>query len=264
MDDPNPEVAGRGHARLRQAGIAVDVGTAKTAARHAHAGHILRMREQRPHVLLKMALSADGKVALAGRRPVAISGEEARAHVHLMRAQSDAILIGIGTARADDPALTCRLPGMLGESPVRVVLDRALRLSPEGVLARTAPETPVWVFAGDDAPIASEEALRTQGVEVFRTALAHGRPDIAAVLKELSARGITRLMVEGGPMAAAAFVSAGLVDAAVLLRSGMNIGPEGVDALEGLPLDSLTKSKHLTRVGSEQAGADTIEYFERP
>jgi diaminohydroxyphosphoribosylaminopyrimidine deaminase/5-amino-6-(5-phosphoribosylamino)uracil reductase len=263
LEDPNPQVAGQGHARLRASDVAVDVGIGEEEARRTHAGHISRIRHGRPHVTLKLAISADGKVALAGRRPVAITGDEARARVHLMRAQSDAILIGIGTARADDPALTCRLPGMLGASPVRVVLDRALRLSPEGVLARTAPQTPVWVFAGDDAPIASEEALRTRGVEVFRTPLAHGRPDIAVVLRELSARGITRLMVEGGPMAAAAFVSAGLLDAAVLLRSSMNIGPEGVDALEGLPLDSLTKSKHLTRVGSEQAGADTIEYFER-
>lgn len=263
LEDPNPQVAGQGHARLRAGGVTVEVGIGAEDARRAHAGHINRIREGRPHVTLKLALSADGKVALAGRRPVAITGEEARARVHLMRAQSDAILIGVGTARADDPALTCRLPGMLTLSPVRIVLDRALRLSPDGVLARTARETPVWVFAGTDAPVAPEDALRAQGVDVFRTAVAHGRPDVAAVLKELAARGITRLLVEGGPMAAAAFVSADLVDAAVLLRSRMNIGPEGVDALEGLRLESLTKSKHLKRVGTEQAGVDTIEYFER-
>ena len=263
LEDPNPQVAGQGHARLRAAGIDVEVGIGAEEARRAHAGHISRIRNGRPHVTLKLAISADGKVALAGRRPVAITGEEARARVHLMRAQSDAILIGIGTARTDDPALTCRLPGMLASSPVRVVLDRALRLSPDGVLARTARETPVWLFAGRDAPIASEHALQARGVEIIRIAVARGRPDVAAVLKELAARGITRVMVEGGPMAAAAFVSAGLLDAAVLLRSRMNIGPEGVDALEGLPLESLTKSNDLRRVGSEQAGADTLEYFER-
>src|SRR5215210_6004562 len=209
LEDPNPKVAGAGHARLRAADITVDVGIGAAKARRAHAGHITRVRDGRPYVTLKLAISADGKVALAGRRPVAITGEEARARVHLMRAQSDAILIGIGTARADDPALTCRLPGMLATSPVRVVLDRALRLSPDGVLARTAGETPVWVFAGPDAPTAPADALRAKGVDVIRTAVAHGRPDVATVLRELAARGITRLMVEGGPMAAAAFVSAG-------------------------------------------------------
>jgi diaminohydroxyphosphoribosylaminopyrimidine deaminase/5-amino-6-(5-phosphoribosylamino)uracil reductase len=263
MEDPNPQVAGQGHARLRAAGIEVDVGAGAEEARRAHGGHIMRVQEGRPHVTLKLAISADGKVALAGRRPVAITGEETRARVHLMRAQSDAILIGIGTARADDPALTCRLPGMQASSPVRVVLDRALRLSPDGVLARTARETPVWVVGGTDAPAPPEEVLRAKGVEVIRTAVTNGRPNVHAVLKELAARGITRLMVEGGPMAAAAFVSAGLVDAAVLFHSRMNIGPEGVDALEGLPLETLTRSKRLKCVGTEQVGTDRIEFFER-
>jgi diaminohydroxyphosphoribosylaminopyrimidine deaminase/5-amino-6-(5-phosphoribosylamino)uracil reductase len=263
MEDPNLQVAGEGHARLRAAGIAVEVGVGAAEARRVHAGHIIRIREGRPYVTLKLAISTDGKVALAGRRPIAITGEEARTRVHLLRAQSDAILIGIGTARADDPALTCRLPGMLASSPVRVVLDRALRLSPDGVLARTAGETPVWVFAGTDAAAAAADALRAKGIDVIRTAVANGRPDVAAVLRELAARGITRLLVEGGPMAAAAFVSAGLVDAAVLLHSRMNIGPEGVDALDGLPIESITESPRLKRVGIEQAGTDTIEFFER-
>ena len=123
-----PEVAGAGHARLRAAGIAVDVGIGAEAARRDHAGHILRMREGRPHVLLKLAVSADGKAGAAGRQPVAITGEAVRDRVHLLRARSDAIMIGIGTALADDPMLTCRLPGMAAYSPVRVVLDTALRL----------------------------------------------------------------------------------------------------------------------------------------
>ena len=147
IEDPNPQVAGRGHDRLRAAGIAVDVGVGAEEAQRAHAGHIRRVRDRRPHVLLKLALSADDKVALAGRRPVAITGAAARDLVHRMRAQHDAILIGIGTAIADDPELTCRLPGMAFRSPVRVVLDTNLRLPPGSRLARTARETPVWVVA---------------------------------------------------------------------------------------------------------------------
>jgi diaminohydroxyphosphoribosylaminopyrimidine deaminase/5-amino-6-(5-phosphoribosylamino)uracil reductase len=128
LEDPNPEVAGRGHTRLREAGIAVEVGEGVAAARRDHAGHLRRMRDGRPHVTLKLAVSADGKAGLAGRRPVALTGEAARAGVHMLRATQDAILVGIGTALADDPALTCRLPGMAARSPVRVVLDSELRL----------------------------------------------------------------------------------------------------------------------------------------
>ncbi|MGB6506963.1 MAG: bifunctional diaminohydroxyphosphoribosylaminopyrimidine deaminase/5-amino-6-(5-phosphoribosylamino)uracil reductase RibD, partial [Xanthobacteraceae bacterium] len=111
LEDPNPEVAGKGHARLRAAGIAVDVGAGADKARHDHAGHILRFTEGRPHVLLKLAISADDKAGAAGRKPIAITGEAVRDRVHLLRAQSDAIMVGIGTALADDPLLTCRLPG---------------------------------------------------------------------------------------------------------------------------------------------------------
>ncbi|MBN9580490.1 MAG: bifunctional diaminohydroxyphosphoribosylaminopyrimidine deaminase/5-amino-6-(5-phosphoribosylamino)uracil reductase RibD, partial [Afipia sp.] len=124
IEDPNPDVAGQGHARLRAAGIAVDVGLCAEEAGRDHAGHLLRVREHRPFVVLKLAVSADDRIAAAGHRPVAITGEAARARVHLLRAQSDALLIGIGTALADDPLLTCRLPGMAARSPVRVVLDR--------------------------------------------------------------------------------------------------------------------------------------------
>src|SRR5262249_13658082 len=128
MEDPNPEVAGQGHARLQDAHIAVEIGIGSDAARREHAGHIRRMRDGRPRVLLKLAVSADEKVGLPGRRPVAITGPEARDCVHRMRAMNDAVLIGIGTAIADDPQLTCRLPGMADRSPVRIVLDTHLRL----------------------------------------------------------------------------------------------------------------------------------------
>src|SRR5215468_5096528 len=103
LEDPNPKVAGQGHARLKANGIAVDVGIGAAEARRAHAGHIRRIRDDRPHVLLKLAISADGKAGLAGGRPVAITGVRARDRVHMMRAENDAILIGVGTALADDP-----------------------------------------------------------------------------------------------------------------------------------------------------------------
>src|SRR5437660_1432284 len=203
IEDPNA-LAGRGHALLRASGIVVDVGVGAAEARRAHAGHIRSVSDHRPHVFLKLAVSADGKVALAGRKPALITGEAARARVHVMRAMNDAILIGIGTALADDPQLTCRLPGMASRSPVRVVLDPGLRLPGTSALVRSARETPLWVMAGQSAPTEAEAVLSGQGIEVFRVPATRGKPDMLAALRVLAERGITRLMVEGGPTVAAA------------------------------------------------------------
>ncbi len=263
LEDPNPEVAGAGHARLRAAGIKVDIGVGAEEARRDHAGHIRRMREGRPHVMLKLAVSADGKAGASGRQPVAITGEAVRERVHLLRAQSDAIMVGIGTALADDPMLTCRLPGMAGYSPVRIVLDSALRLPLASRLVRSARETPLWVVAGSAAVQRAGEALQAHDVEVLRAKGDDARLDLADVLKSVAARGITRLMVEGGPTLAAAFVAADLVDAANLFHSLKRVGPGGIDALEGLPLTTLTQSPPLRCIRSERVGADTLTVLER-
>ena len=263
LEDPNPEVAGAGHARLRAAGIAVDIGVGAEEARHDHAGHIRRMRDGRPHVILKLAVSADGKAGAPGRKPLAITGEAARDRVHLLRAQSDAIMVGIGTALADDPMLTCRLPGMEKYSPVRVVLDSALRLPPASRMARSARDVPVWAVTGGEASRAAEDALLREGVTVLRAAQSDGRLDLAAVLKLMGARGVTRLMVEGGPTLAAALLAADLIDEAVLFQSSKVVGTDGVDALNGLPLAALTQSPRLKCVMSEPVGADTRLVFER-
>ena len=263
LDDPNPEIAGEGYRRLRAAGITVVTGVGAEEARRAHAGHVRRMREARPHVMLKLAVSADGKAGLAGRRPAAITGAAARERVHCWRTMHDAILIGIGTALADDPLLTVRLPGMAQRSPVRVVLDSQLRLPLEGKLLRGARDVPLWIVAAPDAPTPRERALREKGAKVMRVAGTADRRDLAAVLKLLAERGITRLMVEGGPTVAAAFLAAGLVDEVALLRSSSAIGPDGIDALEGLPLTALTGSPQLRARGVTAIGSDTVEMFER-
>jgi diaminohydroxyphosphoribosylaminopyrimidine deaminase/5-amino-6-(5-phosphoribosylamino)uracil reductase len=263
LDDPNPEIAGEGYRRLRAAGITVVTGVGAEEARRAHAGHVRRMREGRPHVMLKLAVSADGKAGLAGRRPAAITGAAARERVHRWRAVHDAILIGVGTALADDPLLTVRLPGMTQRSPVRIVLDSALRLPPEGKLVRGARDVPLWILTAPTAPSARADALRARGAEVLHVDGSADRRDLAAALKLIAARGITRLMVEGGPTVAAAFLNAELLDEAVLLRSAAALGPDGIDALEGLPLTALTRSPHLRSRGVETVDGDTIEMFER-
>jgi diaminohydroxyphosphoribosylaminopyrimidine deaminase/5-amino-6-(5-phosphoribosylamino)uracil reductase len=263
MIDPNPEVSGAGHWRLEETGIVVEVGVGAEEAARAHAGHIRRVREGRPNVLVKLAVSADGKVGLAGRQPAVITGEPARARVHAMRAMSDALLTGIGTVLADDPLLTCRLPGMTERSPVRIVLDNSLRLPPESRLAATARETPLWVVTGEAAPQERAEILQRHGAEVLRVTSSAGRLDLAVVLRVLAARGITRLMVEAGPILAAAFLAADLVDESVLLRAPTSIGADGIDALDGCPLETLTRSPRLILTGSEAVGADTIEHYQR-
>ncbi len=261
IEDPNPEVAGKGHARLRAAGVAVDVGTGAEEARRDHAGHIRRMRDGRPHVVLKLAISADGKAAAAGRKPVAITGDAARERVHLLRAQSDAIMIGIGTALADDPLLTCRLPGMEKSSPVRVVLDSALRLPLASRLVKSAREVPVWVIGAADAPGAAEDALRAQGVEILRSAGSGGRLELGTVLELLAARGVTRLMVEGGPTLASALLAADLVDEAQLFHSLRTVGADGIDALDANAAAAL--AQHLRPTGSESVGLDRLDFYQR-
>ena len=263
LEDPNPKVAGEGHARLRASGIAVEVGVGAEAARHDHAGHIRRVTDGRPHVTLKLAISADGKVGGPGRTPVVITGEAVRDRVHLLRAQSDAIMVGIGTALADDPLLTSRLPGMEQNSPVRIVLDTKLRLPPGSRLVRTAREVPVWVIAGQQASRAAEEALQADDVVVLRAADGDGSLDLSAVLRLIAERGITRLMVEGGPTLAATLLAADLVDEAMLFQSPRVVGSDGVDAIEGLPLTALTQSPRLRCTASEPVGADTLEVYER-
>jgi diaminohydroxyphosphoribosylaminopyrimidine deaminase / 5-amino-6-(5-phosphoribosylamino)uracil reductase len=262
MVDPNPEVAGAGHWRLAQAGVVVEVGIGADEARRAHAGHIRRVQNGRPHVLLKLAVSADEKVALAGRRPTAITGGQTRNRVHLMRATYDAVLTGIGTALADDPLLTCRLPGM--HSPVRIVLDSSLRLPMASRLVASARAVPLWVVSGEGAPAERAQALAAAGVEVLHAPVSGGRLDLGAVLKMLAERGITRLMVEAGPILATAFLQADLIDEAAVFRAPTKtIGPDGVDALDGLPLAALTQSPRLRPPAREEIGADVVETSER-
>ncbi|HZE52606.1 MAG TPA: bifunctional diaminohydroxyphosphoribosylaminopyrimidine deaminase/5-amino-6-(5-phosphoribosylamino)uracil reductase RibD [Bradyrhizobium sp.] len=266
IEDPNPEVAGQGHARLRAAGIAVDIGLGAAEAARDHTGHFRRIRDKRPHVTLKLAISTDDKIAAAGHKPLVISGEAAKARMHLLRAQSDAILVGIGTVKADDPLLTCRLPGMEAYSPVRVVLDRALRISGTSRLVQSARATPLWLMTSSLAEARAAMKLGAAGAQVIRVATTATPPpglDLSAALQALAERGITRLLVEGGARVASSFVTAGLVDEFWLLRGPGAVGADGVAALDGIPLTSITQSPGFRVRASESLDRDTLTVYER-
>ena len=264
IEDPNPEVAGQGHAKLRNAGIAVDIGLGAAEAAHDHAGHFRRIRERRPHVILKLAVSSDDKIAAAGHKPVAISGEAAKARMHLLRAQCDTILVGIGTVLSDDPLLTCRLPGMQARSPVRVVLDRSLRIPATSRLVHSARSTPLWVMTSSLAEAPAAARLGSAGAQVIRLASTpQAGLDLAEMLRALAERGITRLLVEGGARVASSFVVAGLADEFWLLGGREAIGADGIAALNALPLGAITASPAFRVRASESLGTDTLTVYER-
>jgi diaminohydroxyphosphoribosylaminopyrimidine deaminase/5-amino-6-(5-phosphoribosylamino)uracil reductase len=241
--DPDPRVNGQGLARLKAAGVAVTEGVCEGQARELNAGFIRRILDDRPLVALKIAQSADGYVADANGKSRWITSERARRHGHLLRAKHDAILVGIGTVLADDPALTCRLPGLEKRSPVRVVLDSRPRLPADSRLACTARETPVIVFT--TANVGGEELARL-GVVIERVPQdAEHRPQPGAVLGALAKRGITRLLIEGGPSVHAAFLRAKLVDHVYLYTAPLLIGEGGKPGIASFGVDDLGKAPHL-------------------
>lgn len=231
LGDPDPRVAGRGVARLRANGVEVIEHVATDEARHDHCGHILRVTEGRPLVTLKMAETAEGVGASGPGEPrLMITGAAANARVQMMRATHDAILVGSGTALADDPLLTVRLPGV-GATPLRIVLDRELALSPTARLFATAGEGPVLILASDAASSEREAALSRDGVEIDRVPLREATFDLPAVLAALGARGLTRVLCEGGPRLASSLVLAGRADHVVIFTSDVAWGREGRPAL---------------------------------
>lgn len=226
--DPDPRVSGRGYAILRAAGIGVVENVLAREAADQMAGYLMRSVRRRPEVILKMAVSADGMIGRAGAGQVAITGTEARAQVHLMRAEADAILIGIGTALADDPELTCRLPGLEGRSPARIVLDAGARLPVASKLAQGARELPVMVACAIDAEPDRRVALATAGVQFLAAELHEGRIALPELLEDLATTGHSTLLVEGGAETARHFLDEGLVDRIVLFRGPWEIGEGGI------------------------------------
>lgn len=264
LEDPDPRVSGAGHARLRAAGVAVEVGLMADEARRAHLGHILRQSEGRPAVLLKLAQTADGYAAGAEHDPrLRITGALADARVHMMRAMSDAIMIGVGTARADDPLMTVRLPGMEDYKPLRVILDARLELSPRSRLAATAREHPTLILTARDADPARREALSRAGVEIADIALIDARIDVAAALRALAVRGVTRVMSEGGPRVGSELIARGLADDVVIVANPKPLARRGVPALLDPARARLADRTAYRLAREERAGQDLFSHYEK-
>ena len=250
MTDPDPRVAGKGFSRLREAGIVVDTGLMTAEAEAANEGFLKRQQIGLPFLTLKLAATLDGRIATRSGESRWITGPAARRRVHLMRASHDAVLVGAGTARADDPLLDVRLPGLEARRPVRAVIDSALSLPASCRLAATVGAAPVWRLSRPGVgPADWGEALEIAEAE-------GGTLDPEAMLRALAARGLTRVLCEGGGRLAASLIRAGLVDELVWMSAGGAIGAEGGPAVGPLGLDSLAEMGRFSLVGAWPDGPD--------
>jgi diaminohydroxyphosphoribosylaminopyrimidine deaminase / 5-amino-6-(5-phosphoribosylamino)uracil reductase len=259
LEDPDPRVAGEGLRRLRAAGLQVETGLCAEEAGAINVGFFSRLRLGRPVVTLKLATSLDGRIATRSNESRWITGPAARDRAHALRASHDAIMVGSGTVTADDPQLTCRLPGLSKRSPVRVVVDRHLAIRSDTRLVADAKQVPTWVITLPSADRARRQALLDRGVVVIEVgADAGGGIDFAAALAALGERGITRLLVEGGGQLAAALARARLVDALVWVHAPLLIGGDGVPAVAGLDLEILARAPRFERLSAETVDGDVL------
>lgn len=264
LRDPDPRTDGGGMDRLRDAGIAVTGPVLEQEARRAHRGFLSRMLRGRPSLTLKLANSFDGRIATATGESQWITGPEARRVVHAMRMRHDAVMVGAGTARMDDPALTVRGLGVTRQ-PVRVVLSRRLDLPRDGVLARTAHEVPVWLICGDSADADLRAAWEGLGARVLAVATGPGgQIDPSAALEALGKEGLTSVFCEGGGALAASLLSTELVDDLVGFTAGIVIGAEGQPGIGAMGVAELAEAPRFELQSARRIGADILHEWARP
>jgi diaminohydroxyphosphoribosylaminopyrimidine deaminase/5-amino-6-(5-phosphoribosylamino)uracil reductase len=264
VEDPDERVSGAGLARLRDAGIDVTCGVLRDRAAALNAGFFLRVGEGRPLIVLKTATTLDGRIATGRGESKWITGEDSRARAHALRASHDAVMVGIGTALADDPRLDCRLPGLADRSPVRVVVDGGLRLPLTSRLVKTARERPTWVLvlAGADGERCA--AHRDAGVELIEVAPdGDGGLDLDAAVRALGARGLTRVLVEGGARLATGLLRRRLVDRLIWFRAPRLMGADGLPTALDLGVGGLAETPGFRRLSVAEVGADVMETYER-
>lgn len=257
VEDPDERVAGRGLDMLRQAGIAVSVGLCAAEARRDLAGFLSRIERQRPMLTLKLASSFDGRIATGTGQSQWITGPEARRAVHMMRARHDAVMVGGGTARQDDPSLTVRDLGV-ARQPVRVVVSRRLDLPLMSKLARTATDIPLWICHGADADPQLQSTWAGLGAKLVPCAVKAGQLDMVDILERLAQDGLTRVFCEGGGQLAASLLEARLVDRLVGFTAGLGIGAEGLPSIGALGLSHLHGAPRFTLDMVRQVGGDVL------
>ena len=256
LTDPDPRVSGKGHAMLRAAGVAVTEGVLTAEATRLNAGFLKRVTQGLPLVTLKLATTLDGRIATASGESRWITGPQSRRMVHALRLSHDAVMVGSGTAHADDPDLTVRDMGAQRQ-PVRILLDRLLKHTPESRLGRTAREHPVWLLHGPAAPEPASKAWEAMGATLIEIPETAGHLDLTAALRALAAKGLTRILSEGGSTLAAALIRAKLVDNLAQFTAGALIGAEGHPALGPLHLAALASAPRLTLRETQTLGPDT-------
>ena len=262
IEDPDDRVSGRGATLLREAGIDVDLGVCADEAEAVNAGFLLHRTLGRPLVTLKTASTLDGRIATHSGQSQWITGAAARQRGHLMRKTHDAIVVGIGTALVDDPELTCRLPGMAQDNPVRVVVDTRLQLPLESKLVQTAETVPTWIIVSSETMTERYKEYAAFGVEFIEVAPgADHHPEALSVLQALAARGLTRLLVEGGSALSAVLLRAGLVDRLAWFRAPGAIGGDGVPVFAPYGVDQLSDMRRFVLETSERVGNDTLETY---
>ena len=262
MADSDPRVAGQGFARLQKAGIEVTTGVLANEAARDLDGFLMRTEHGRPHLTLKLASSFDGRIATATGQSQWITGPAARRHVHALRARHDAVMVGAGTARMDDPSLTVRDLG-IAQQPVRVVVSRRLDLPMMSKLARSAKLAPLWLCHGPDADPSLVDAWQGIGATLIPCGLTGRQLDVRSVLQELGAQGLTRVFCEGGGGLAASLLAADLVDEMVGYTAGLAIGAEGLPAIGALGLSQLRDAPRFHLAESQTIAGDMMHRWVR-
>jgi len=255
IEDSDPRVSGQGFEHLRRAGIVVKTGVLAEQAARDHAGFFFKTEQGRPLVTLKLASSFDGRIATATGQSKWITGPEARRAVHAMRARHDAVMVGAGTARADDPSLTVRDLGV-EKQPVRVVISRHLDLPLLSQLARTAKDIPLWLCHGYGADVERLKAWEGLGARMLPCAVRGTQLDAGDILQQLGQAGLTRVFCEGGGALAASLLANDLVDELIGFTAGLGIGAEGLPMIGALGLNRLEQAPRFQLIEMRQVGQD--------
>ena len=258
--DPDPRVAGKGHALLRAAGIDVTENILSSEARSVNSGFLKRVTQGLPCVTLKLATTLDGRIATSTGVSRWITSPRSRRLVHSLRLSHDAVLIGAGTARADDPDLTVRDIGA-AHQPIRIVIDARLSLNPQSRLGQSAKASPVWLCYTDDAPPDAREAWQDTGATLIKCNASATQVDLTDALHRLATIGLTRIFCEGGASLAASLITALLVDDLITFTAGKLIGASGLAALGPLSDAPLKDLPTLTLLETHQIGPDTMSHW---